>query len=343
MTELDSSLGQLNWLLAKNNSTTDVSKQKLKIEKNPGPDDKPNCSYSQLIKMAIMDSPEQKITLSGIYQYIANRFPYYRENKNPCWKNSVRHNLSLNKQFVKIDRTEHDTGKGSYWTFVEAEDTKIRFKNSDGQSPKVNPAVKRMFMERDGSRDSQNTEEEDVQFIGEHQPNINPAPTTYSNFYPQPYEFSPYFPTQSVPEVSVQSSDAMMVDESEDDLSGLNLFETHDLSASFKAVYDQIFQNRRPSNTREKEAQIDWLKISLETVGMNYRDEEEMRNIDTRRFISLVSSGMLSSEEDGPQQTFHRSNCQIIGGKGTTLGQLNSHINMDDEIEDDFDWNTLIN
>lgn len=81
------------------------------------PDVKPTHSYIALIAMAILSCPSKKMILGDIYQYISDNFPYYR-NKDKSWRNSIRHNLSLNECFIKAGRSEN--GKGNYWAIHPA-------------------------------------------------------------------------------------------------------------------------------------------------------------------------------------------------------------------------------
>ena len=75
---------------------------------------KPSHSYADLIRMAITSAPQERMTLSEIYEFVENKFPYYK-SVGGGWKNSIRHNLSLNAIFQKLPRPRDEPGKGSYW------------------------------------------------------------------------------------------------------------------------------------------------------------------------------------------------------------------------------------
>uniref|UniRef100_A0A3Q3G6K7 Fork-head domain-containing protein n=1 Tax=Labrus bergylta TaxID=56723 RepID=A0A3Q3G6K7_9LABR len=78
---------------------------------------KPTLSYLALIAKVILSSPSQKLNLASIYRTMEEQFPYLR-SRGPGWRNSVRHNLSVNECFVKVSRCED--GRGHYWGINQA-------------------------------------------------------------------------------------------------------------------------------------------------------------------------------------------------------------------------------
>ncbi|CAF1248750.1 unnamed protein product [Didymodactylos carnosus] len=65
-----------------------------------------NLSYAQLITRAIESSPWKRLTLNEIYEWIIKFVPYFKDKIDPKsswgWKNSIRHNLSLHNQFIRV-------------------------------------------------------------------------------------------------------------------------------------------------------------------------------------------------------------------------------------------------
>lgn len=81
-----------------------------------GANRKPPYSFSCLIFMAIEDAPNKRLPVKDIYGWILEHFPYFASAPTG-WKNSVRHNLSLNKCFKKVDKDRSQSiGKGSLWS-----------------------------------------------------------------------------------------------------------------------------------------------------------------------------------------------------------------------------------
>ena len=111
---------------------------------------KPQYSYAQMITQAIINTQEEKLNLSGIYNFIMNHYSYYKYQPASGWQvsslvggfpqpspfpphplsplgafhmltplqNSIRHNLSLNKAFEKVARSTDEPGKGMKWQLV---------------------------------------------------------------------------------------------------------------------------------------------------------------------------------------------------------------------------------
>ncbi|KAE9418600.1 hypothetical protein Angca_007998, partial [Angiostrongylus cantonensis] len=76
-----------------------------------------NLSYADLITQAIMQSPDKRLTLSQVYEWMVQNVPYFRDkgdsNSSAGWKNSIRHNLSLHSRFMRIQN--EGAGKSSWW------------------------------------------------------------------------------------------------------------------------------------------------------------------------------------------------------------------------------------
>ncbi|ETS76302.1 hypothetical protein PFICI_11689 [Pestalotiopsis fici W106-1] len=165
---------------------------------------KPAHSYAVLIAMAILRSPERRLMLNQIYQWIMDTYSFYNmENLNDKhgWQNSIRHNLSLNKAFVKQGKPKEGTGssKGHWWTIVKGEEAQF-IKEKPGR--RTQNGAQNLSIINMSSRPEPAPVEQQPFF----QDGLSafPAPTLPAQpmVYPQPSFPAPALPVTSAPELS---------------------------------------------------------------------------------------------------------------------------------------------
>ncbi|KAK0497237.1 hypothetical protein EDD18DRAFT_1284786 [Armillaria luteobubalina] len=60
---------------------------------NPHPYERPDITYVAIIKQAVLSSPDRRLSLSEIYDWITTVYPFFSP-ATKSWKNSIRHTLS---------------------------------------------------------------------------------------------------------------------------------------------------------------------------------------------------------------------------------------------------------
>jgi len=147
---------------------------------------KPPYSYAQLIGMAILRAPNRRLTLAQIYKWISGTFSYYNAS-DAGWQNSIRHNLSLNKAFIKQERPKDEPGKGNFWT--------------------IEPGMERQFLKDKPGR--RNTGSEGSSFPPNFSSDaVRPSTAPSLGIFPAPPSSSANIDSSRFPEEDELSSDA---------------------------------------------------------------------------------------------------------------------------------------
>ena len=98
--------------------------------------ERPKMSYAKLISEALTNSSNGMLTVSDIYKAICVKHPYFKMETRG-WKNCIKHNLSINKNFTK---SEKKVGPyGFYWKQINIQS------GHEKQEPKYAKLVKCSF------------------------------------------------------------------------------------------------------------------------------------------------------------------------------------------------------
>ncbi|KAJ4368678.1 hypothetical protein N0V86_009587 [Didymella sp. IMI 355093] len=106
--------------------------------------------YAQLIYRALLDAPEHTMVLRDIYDWFRRNTDKATHSETKGWQNSIRHNLSMNGAFEKVDSPSDATTKGFMWRLTQAalhegvkSTTRYRSKAPNKRSHRTQPQPQR--------------------------------------------------------------------------------------------------------------------------------------------------------------------------------------------------------
>ncbi|KAK0673897.1 hypothetical protein QBC41DRAFT_104123 [Cercophora samala] len=198
---------------------------------------KPGHSYATLIGMAILRSPQRRLTLAQIYKWISDTYSFYNAN-DAGWQNSIRHNLSLNKHFIKQERPKDDPGKGNYWA-IEPGAEHLFMKEKPSRKAAA-PSAENMPVMSTRLEPSQPSQPQMPHF---HEPILPPQLPIAPNSLPQLPQLPSsqhLAPATHLPELSsdatIPASDLATIDDGHDRLGETELLHDNDLYSPLPAA-----------------------------------------------------------------------------------------------------------
>lgn len=117
---------------------------------------RPTATFATIIHRALTHLPRGRGTLGEVCNWVAGEWEFFRLSVDSGWQNSIRHNLSLNKAFLKVPRIPEDDpeSKGSVWiidpqegpAFAEKQ-RKEALKENKGKDPEIRREKERIRVE----------------------------------------------------------------------------------------------------------------------------------------------------------------------------------------------------
>ncbi|CAF0800439.1 unnamed protein product [Adineta steineri] len=155
---------------------------------------KPSQSYLEIIAEAILKSSNRMMQLYEIYNYFQRKYRYFAQDINKSWKNSVRHNLSLNDCFVKAGRGNN--GKGHFWRIHELAERE--FEQGRFRRRRYRQQMRDLHMQANSSYNGHPS-------ISSFYPAAPPPPSTNSYYMCSPHHPPSYHAIYSSPNISSES------------------------------------------------------------------------------------------------------------------------------------------
>ncbi|KAK4169253.1 hypothetical protein QBC43DRAFT_59188 [Cladorrhinum sp. PSN259] len=278
---------------------------------------KPGHSYATLIGMAILRSPQRRLTLAQIYKWISDTYSFYNAN-DAGWQNSIRHNLSLNKHFIKQERPKDDPGKGNYWA--------------------IEPGAEHMFMKEKPSRKASAPSAENMPVMStrlepsqphmqQFQESLLPPqlPVSQTSLPPLPPSSQPLAPASTLPEISsdatIPASELATIDDGTEGLAEPEHFNEPELYSRHPAAMHSSPPIPKHMEPRHSGTPPPQLRLHGSSSNKSSRYKRVGNSMDDSGYISSLESSvmrpsghnkLLTSEADRPRLKRGRAEEEIV-------------------------------